>query len=103
MLLIKYMRKYRNLPLHRKVKEFSPLHTTNICIVYIQINILLHASPIHRFDDGGNKHLRNVGKLLPDYTVQLPRRRYFSVVDYFKVLSWHSFERLTKPMKDLSG
>jgi hypothetical protein len=27
-----------------------------------------------RPDDGGSKHLWNVGKLLPDYTAQHPRR-----------------------------
>jgi hypothetical protein len=26
-------------------------------------------------DDEGSKHLRNVGKLLPDYTAQQPRRQ----------------------------
>jgi hypothetical protein len=26
-------------------------------------------------DDGGSKHLWNVGKLLPDYTAQQPRRQ----------------------------
>jgi hypothetical protein len=26
-------------------------------------------------DDGGSKHLRNVGKLQPDYTAQQPRRQ----------------------------
>jgi hypothetical protein len=26
----------------------------------------------HRPDDGGNEHLWNVGKLLPDYTAQQP-------------------------------
>jgi hypothetical protein len=26
-------------------------------------------------DDGGNKHLHNVSKLLPDYTVQPPRKQ----------------------------
>jgi hypothetical protein len=29
----------------------------------------------HRPDDGGSKDLRNVGKLLPDYTVLQPRRQ----------------------------
>jgi hypothetical protein len=28
----------------------------------------------HRPDDGGSKYLWNVGKLLPDYTAQHPRR-----------------------------
>jgi hypothetical protein len=26
-------------------------------------------------DDGGSKHLRNIGKHLPDYVVQQPRRQ----------------------------
>jgi hypothetical protein len=30
---------------------------------------------IHRPDDGDSKHLWNVGKLLPDYTSQRPRRQ----------------------------
>jgi hypothetical protein len=29
----------------------------------------------HSPDDGGSKHLRNVGKFLPDYTAQHPRRQ----------------------------
>jgi hypothetical protein len=29
----------------------------------------------HRPDDGDSKHLRNVGKLLPDYRTQQPRRQ----------------------------
>jgi hypothetical protein len=29
----------------------------------------------HRPDDGGSKHLWNVGKLLPDYTAQQPRKQ----------------------------
>jgi hypothetical protein len=28
-----------------------------------------------RVDDGGRKYLLNVGKLLPDYTAQQPRRQ----------------------------
>jgi hypothetical protein len=32
----------------------------------------------YRPDDGGSKHLWNVGKLLPDYTAQHPRRHSFS-------------------------
>jgi hypothetical protein len=31
-----------------------------------------------RPDDGGSKHLRNESKLLPDYTVQQPRRQPYS-------------------------
>jgi hypothetical protein len=33
---------------------------------------LLHDQGDHRPDDGGSKHLWNVGKLLPDYTEQHP-------------------------------
>jgi hypothetical protein len=33
---------------------------------------------IHCPDDGGSKHLWNVSKLLPDYTVQPPRRQQSS-------------------------
>jgi hypothetical protein len=32
----------------------------------------------HRPDDGGSKHLWNVGKLLPDYTVLQPKRQQSS-------------------------
>jgi hypothetical protein len=32
-----------------------------------------------RPDDGGSKDLRNVGKLLPDYTAQQPRRQTSSI------------------------
>jgi hypothetical protein len=28
-----------------------------------------------RSDDGGSKHFWNIGKLLPDYTAQQPRRQ----------------------------
>jgi hypothetical protein len=31
-----------------------------------------------RPDDGGRKHLRNVGKLIPDYTAQYPRKQSYS-------------------------
>jgi hypothetical protein len=34
-----------------------------------------HQSDDHHPDDGGSKHLRNVRKLLPDYTVQQPIRQ----------------------------
>jgi hypothetical protein len=34
----------------------------------------LYHQGAHRPDDGGSKHLWNVGKLLPDYTSQVPRR-----------------------------
>jgi hypothetical protein len=33
----------------------------------------------HRPDHGGSKDLRNLGKILPDYTVQHPRRQPSSV------------------------
>jgi hypothetical protein len=34
----------------------------------------------NRPDDGGSKHLRNVGKLLLDYTAQHPRRQVIFIV-----------------------
>jgi hypothetical protein len=34
----------------------------------------LHHQGPHRPDDGGSKYLRNVGKLVPDCTVQQPRK-----------------------------
>jgi hypothetical protein len=39
----------------------------------------------NRPDDGGSKHLSNVGKLLPDYTAQQPRRQSssFSILRKF--------------------
>jgi hypothetical protein len=41
---------------------------------------MLAASIItHRPDDGGSKHLRKVGKLLPDYTVLQPRKQLSSL------------------------
>jgi hypothetical protein len=36
---------------------------------------LHHQGDTHRLDGGGSKDLRNVGKLLPDYTVLQPRRQ----------------------------
>jgi hypothetical protein len=33
------------------------------------------SSATHRPDDGGSKHLKHVGKLLPDYTAKHPRRQ----------------------------
>jgi hypothetical protein len=33
----------------------------------------------YRSDDGGSKHLWNVGKLLIDYTAQKPRRQSSSI------------------------
>jgi hypothetical protein len=35
----------------------------------------------HRPDDGASKHLRNIGTLLLDYTVQEPRRNYSSLTN----------------------
>jgi hypothetical protein len=37
--------------------------------------LLPQSSVIHRPDDGGNKHLWNVGKFLPDNMAQRPRRQ----------------------------
>jgi hypothetical protein len=37
---------------------------------------MLACDETHRPDDGGSKHVCNVGKLLPDYTAQQPRRNH---------------------------
>jgi hypothetical protein len=46
---------------------------------YYEDGCLLVVAPCslvtHRPDDGGSKHLRNVGKLLPDYMAEQPRRQ----------------------------
>jgi hypothetical protein len=45
----------------------------------------------HRPDDWGNKHLWNVGKLLPDYTARRPKRRsslWFSL--FLVLLRWRT-------------
>jgi hypothetical protein len=34
----------------------------------------------HQGDNGGSKHLRNIGQFVPNYTVQLPRRQSSSVL-----------------------
>jgi hypothetical protein len=39
--------------------------------------------PTFLLDDGAKKHLWNVGKLLPDYTAQQPRRQPSSNVVHF--------------------
>jgi hypothetical protein len=36
---------------------------------------------LHHQSDGGSKHVWNVGKLLPDFTAQQPRRQLFSCSD----------------------
>jgi hypothetical protein len=52
-----------------KVKKY------HILICEFMNTLLLKVRLTHRPDDGGSKNLWNVGKLLPDYTVQQPRRR----------------------------
>jgi hypothetical protein len=41
---------------------------------WLASRLLRRLPTFHRPDDEGSKHLRNFGKLLPDYTVQKPRR-----------------------------
>jgi hypothetical protein len=53
--------------------RFEVLMAANIKITVFQV--VAPCSLSHRPDDGGSKHLRNVGKLLPDYTAQQPRRQ----------------------------
>jgi hypothetical protein len=62
----------------------QPTGTTSKMIVFwdfalfglLEIDRRFTGSPFtHRPDDGGSKHLWNVGKLLPDYMAQHPRRQ----------------------------
>jgi hypothetical protein len=39
------------------------------------VEVYRHFGGRDRPDDGGSKHLWNVDKLLPDYTLQQPRRQ----------------------------
>ncbi|KDR17427.1 CUG-BP- and ETR-3-like factor 2 [Zootermopsis nevadensis] len=64
--------------------NYLPVYTTARYIVGIQTTegfnhyedgCLLNCLVDHCFDDGGSKDLRNVGKLLPDYTTLLFRRQ----------------------------
>jgi hypothetical protein len=50
-------------------------HFRGACCLNHQCVTTLIISYAHRPDDGGSKHLWNVGKLLPDYTVLQPRRQ----------------------------
>jgi hypothetical protein len=43
--------------------------------------ILVNVRP----EDGGSKYIRNVGKILPDYTAHQPRRQSSSVQVYYMV------------------
>jgi hypothetical protein len=45
---------------------------------FLYLNLLLCAGLTHCPYDGASKHLLNVGKLLPDYTAQHPRKKSFS-------------------------
>jgi hypothetical protein len=49
----------------------------------------------HRLDDGDSKHLWNVGKLLPDYTVQHPRRQPRSYSWNIKCRMWANTNKKT--------
>jgi hypothetical protein len=43
----------------------------------------LSTAPGRCLDDGGSKHLWNVGKILPDYMAQQPRRQPSSLIYLF--------------------
>jgi hypothetical protein len=56
-------------------------------------------------DDGGSKYLWNVGKRLPDYAAQQPRRQppskersFHTYKIYCPFISWKSFTTLTDPI-----
>jgi hypothetical protein len=56
------------------LKPYSTVHHTGRSDQDTRFQVLTTAST-HRLDDGGSKHLRNVGKLLPDYTAQQSSRQ----------------------------
>jgi hypothetical protein len=47
--------------------------------------VVASCSPLEDYhpDDGDSRHLRNIGKLLPDYMIHHPRRQPSSGVEYF--------------------
>jgi hypothetical protein len=47
---------------------------TGICTIYLKV-IYSQGDDDHRLHDGSSKHLWNVGKLMPDYIAQPPRRQ----------------------------
>jgi hypothetical protein len=55
----------------------------------------LHQQGRHRPDDGDTKHLRNVGKLLPKYTAQHPRRQSSSYSPQLEPEISHRIEFVT--------
>jgi hypothetical protein len=58
-------------------KQFSGFHRGDMKMSVLWVACCLnHHSD--RLNDGGSKHLRNVGNLLPDYMGQEPRRQTFS-------------------------
>jgi hypothetical protein len=66
------------LDLHGKVYEYG-------CIIGVAPRSLVDTDRlIHQCsDDGGNKHLRNIGQYLPDYKAQNPRRQPSSMCVLF--------------------
>jgi hypothetical protein len=50
-------------------------------MILMKMTVLSEIAPssgLIALDDGGSKHLRNVGQFLPDYTAQHPKRPSYS-------------------------
>jgi hypothetical protein len=75
------------------------MHKNNNYFEKITKSRLKCSSTKHRPDDGGSKHLWNVDKLLPDYTVQQPRRRPLHIRRRENLKSQKNFElKKTMPL-----
>jgi hypothetical protein len=64
-----------------KYINFRNTDVSELCTAYIIM-------AMNRCDDGGSKHLRNIGKFVPDYTAQHPRGRLYSVLFRFFSCEW---------------
>jgi hypothetical protein len=66
---------------HPKLYEVDGVRSEVLTAASMKMAVLLIVVPCNTVvwatspDDGGSKHLWNVGKILPDYTTQKPRRR----------------------------
>jgi hypothetical protein len=63
---------------HTRRRENLKYHLVNLYGEAILSCVRSFETLTHRSDDGGSKHLCNVGKLLPDYTAQQLRRQLSS-------------------------
>jgi hypothetical protein len=52
--------------------DVAPYSLAKVVSEVLAVSIIMMSTDCP--DDGGSKHLRNVGKLLPDYTAQYLRR-----------------------------